>query len=244
MHPERSHRAPGGAQGSLRPPHAQSVRRGGVGAVRGRRGAGRRAGQALPRIRGAPRRSCGRPAGAALRAARTFRRGGRLVEITADIPIVAVLAFAGLALLVYGLDRRRARLADRGHKAAIARHMNDLGEGVVTPVLLGVRDLDTYESDETIPERLSQHMARNYRRTESIIGAIEMHAAMCTRLSDRERADVETTVRFGRWLLDNYHPQDVREEVRFRVWTRHPSGRLMEKAREMHVCASRFAGGV
>lgn len=166
------------------------------------------------------------------------------MEITADVPIVAVLAFAGLALLVYVLDRRRARLADRGHKGAIARHMSDLGEGVVTPVLLGVRDLDTYESNEMIPERLSQHMARNYRRTEFIIGAIEMHAAMCTRLSDRERADVETTVRFGRWLLDNYHPQDVREEVRFRVWTRHPSGRLMEKAREMHVCASRFAGGV
>lgn len=115
------------------------------------------------------------------------------MEITTDIPIVAVLAFAGLTLLVYGLDRHCAQLVDRRRKGVIARYMNNLGEEVVTPVLLGVKDLDTYESDETIPERHSQHMTRNYKRAEFIICAIEMHAAMCTQLNDREREDVETT---------------------------------------------------
>lgn len=161
------------------------------------------------------------------------------MEITLDVPVVAMGAFAGLASFVYCLDRRRARLADRGHRDAIARSMADLDE-MVTQILLDVKDLDTYESDEMIPERLSQYLARNYGRAESIIGAIEMHGAMCTALSDREREDLRTTARFVRWLLDSYHPQDVREEARHLVWTRYPSERLRERAREMHACVSRF----
>ena len=161
------------------------------------------------------------------------------MEITLDVSAVAIGAFAGLASFVYYLDRRRAGLADRGHRAAIARSMADLDE-MVTQILLDVKDLDTYESDEMIPERLSQYLARNYRRAESMIGAIEVHGAMCTTLSRREKEDVQTTVRFTRWLLDNYHPQGVREEARPNVWTRHPSDRLRERAREMHACVSRF----
>lgn len=161
------------------------------------------------------------------------------MEITLDVPVVAICAFAGLASFAYYLDRRRAGLADRGHRDAIARSMADLDE-MVTQVLLDVKDLDTHESDEMMPERLSQYLARNYRRAESIIGAIEMHGAMCAALSDREREDVRTTARFVRWLLDSYHPQDVREEARPLVWTRYPSDRLRERAREMHACVSRF----
>ena len=161
------------------------------------------------------------------------------MEITLDIPAMAIGASAGLALLIYGLDRRRARLTDRGHKSVIAKSMADLDE-MVTQILLDVKDLDTYESDEMIPERLSQYLARNYRRAEFIIGTIEVHSAMCTTLSDEEKKDVTTTVRFTRWLLDNYHPQDVREEARPNVWTRHPSDKLRERAREMHACVSRF----
>ena len=161
------------------------------------------------------------------------------MEITLDVPVVAMGAFAGLASFVYYLDRRRARLADRGHRDAIARSMADLDE-MVTQVLLDVKDLDTYESDEMIPERLSQYLARNYRRAEFIISTIEVHSAMCTTLSDEEKNDVTTTVQFTRWLLDNYHPQDVREEARPNVWTRHPSNKLRERAREMHASVSRF----
>ena len=161
------------------------------------------------------------------------------MEVTLDVPAIAIAASAALALFVYYVDRRRAGLADRGHKGVIARSMADL-DGMVTQILLDVKDLDTYESDEMIPERLSQYLARNYRRAESMAGAIEMHGAMCTTLSDREKKDVETTVRFTRWLLDNYHPQGAREEARPGVWTKHPSDRLRERAREMHACVSRF----
>ena len=163
------------------------------------------------------------------------------MEITADIPIVTMLASAGIALLVFYLDRRRARLTDRGHKGVIARSMDELND-MVTHVMLGVRDLDTYESDETVPERLSQYLGRNYRRAEFLANTIEVHGAMCTTLSDREKKDIETTIRFARWLLDNYHPQDIREETRHSVWTRHPPDRLKERAREMHMCVSRFTG--
>lgn len=163
------------------------------------------------------------------------------MEITADVPAVTMLAFGGIALLVYLLDRRRARLTDRGHKGVIARSMSDLND-MATYVMLGVRDLDTYESDETVPERLSQYLARNYRRAEFLASTIEVHGAMCTTLSGQEKEDIETTTRFARWLLDSYHPQDVREETRHMVWTRHPPDRLKERAREMHVCVSRFTG--
>ena len=163
------------------------------------------------------------------------------MEITASVPMATMLALGGIALFVFCLDRRRARLADRGHKAVIARSMGELND-MATHVILGVRDLDTYESDETIPERLTQYLARNHRRAESLASAIEMHGAMCTTLSGREKKDIETTTRFARWLLDSYHPQDVREETRHSVWTRHPSDKLKERAREMHVCVSRFAG--
>ena len=125
------------------------------------------------------------------------------MEITADVPIAAMLALGGIALLVLCLDRRRARLADRGHKAVIAGSMGELND-MVTHVMLGVRDLDTYESDETVPERLTQYLARNHRRAELLAGAIELHGAMCTTLSGREKKDIETTARFARWLLDNY----------------------------------------
>ena len=161
------------------------------------------------------------------------------MELTLDVPVIAIAASVLLALFVYFLDRRRARLMDKNHRGVIARSMADL-DGMVTQILLDVRDLDTREDDEMIPERLSQYLARNYRRAEFIIGTIEVHSAMCTTLSGREKVDVETTVRFTRWLLDNYHPQDVGEEARPRVWTRHPSDKLRERAREMHACVSRF----
>ena len=163
------------------------------------------------------------------------------MEITASVPIATMLALGGIALLVLCLDRRRARLADRGHRAVIARSMGELND-MATHVMLGVRDLDTYESDETVPERLTQYLARNYRRAESLASAIELHGAMCTTLSGREKKDIETTARFARWLLDNYHPQDVREETRHRVWTRHPPDKLKRRASEMHLCVSRFTG--
>ena len=163
------------------------------------------------------------------------------MEITADLPIVTMLASAGIAALVFCLDRRRARLTDRGHKTVIARSMGELND-MVTHVMLGVRDLDTYESDETVPERLSQYLARNYRRAEFLANTIEVHGAMCTTLSNREKKDIETTIRFARWLLDNYHPQDVREETRHSVWTRHPPDKLKRRASEMHLCVSRFTG--
>ena len=163
------------------------------------------------------------------------------MEITADVPIAAMLALGGIALLVLCLDRRRARLADRGHKAVIARSMGELND-MVTHVMLGVRDLDTYESDETVPERLTRYLARNHRRAELLAGAIELHGAMCTTLSGREKKDIETTARFARWLLDNYYPQDVREETRHGVWTRHPPDKLKKRASEMHLCVSRFTG--
>lgn len=163
------------------------------------------------------------------------------MEITLDLPVITVAISGGIALLVYHLDRRRARLTDRGHKRAIGRSMEDLNE-MVTQVMLGVGDLDVRESDEMIPERLSQYLARNYKRAEFLIGTIGVHGAMCTTLSDQEKKDIETTMRFARWLLDNYHPQDVLEETRHRVWTRHPPGRLKERAREMRVCVRRFTG--
>lgn len=37
---------------------------------------------------------------------------------------------------------------------------------------------------------------------------------MRTALSSRVKKDIETTIRFARRLLDNYHPQDVRGETR------------------------------
>ena len=161
------------------------------------------------------------------------------MELSFDVPLIPIVASLLLALLIYYIDRRRARLTDKGHKSVIARSMADL-DGMVTQILLDVKDLDTYEPDVMIPERLSQYLARNYKRAEFIISTIEVHSAMCTTLSDREKGDVETTVRFTRWLLDNYYPQDVREEARPGVWTRHPSDKLRERAREMHACVSRF----
>ena len=163
------------------------------------------------------------------------------MDVVLDVPMVAVAASGAVALFVYLVDRRRARLADRGHRGAIAMSMGDLDE-VVTHVMLGVRDLDVRESDEDIPERLTQYLERSYRRTETVAGAIEMHGAMCTTLSDQEKRDIETTVRFARRLLDKYHPQDIGEDTRHKVWTWHPSDRLKERAREMLVCVSRFTG--
>ena len=163
------------------------------------------------------------------------------MEITFDLPVATVAISGGVAALIYYLDRRRARLTDRGHKRAIGRSMEDLNE-MVTHVMLDVSDLDVRESDEMIPERLSQYLARNYKRAEFLIGTIDVHGAMCTTLSDQEKKDIETIMQFARWLLDNYHPQDVLEETRHRVWTRHPPDRLKERAREMHVCISRFTG--
>ena len=161
------------------------------------------------------------------------------MEITLDVPAITIGVSVGLASFIYYLDRRRAKLTDKGHKSVIAKCMTDLDE-MVTQILLDVKDLDTYESDEMIPERLSQYLARNYKRAEFIISTIEVHGAMCTTLSGREKEDVMTTVQFTRWLLDNYHPQGVREEARPNVWTRHPSDKLRERAREMHACVSRF----
>ena len=65
---------------------------------------------------------------------------------------------------------------------------------------------------------------------------------MRTTLGGREKKDVETTIRFASRLLDNYHPQDVREETRHSVWTRHPPDKLKRRASEMHLCVSRFTG--
>ena len=161
------------------------------------------------------------------------------MDITLDVPIIAVAASAATAVIVYLVDRRRARLTDKGHKSVIAKSMGDLNE-MVTHVMLGVRDIDMYESDGTIPERLSQYLARNYKRAEFLIGAIEVHGAMCTTLSDQEKEDIETTIQFARWLLDKYYPQDLGEDTRHIVWTRHPSDKLKERAREMLVCVSRF----
>ena len=122
------------------------------------------------------------------------------MDVVLDVPIVAVATSGAVALFVYLVDRRRARLADKGHRGAIARSMGDLDE-VVTHVMLGVRDLDVHESDETIPERLSQYLERNYRRTEIAAGAIEMHGAMCTALSDQEKSVVyENYVQLGSWV--------------------------------------------
>ena len=164
------------------------------------------------------------------------------MEITLDIPLITIVVSAGLASLIYGLDRHRTSRTDKGHKSVIAKSMADLDE-MVTQILLDVKDLDMYESDEMIPERLSQYLARNYKRAEFIISTIEVHSAMCTTLSDRDKGDVATTVQFTRWLLDSYHPQDIREEARPKVWTRHPSERLRERAREMHACVARFGKG-
>ena len=50
-----------------------------------------------------------------------------------------------------------------------------------------------------------------------LANTIEAHGAMRIALSGREKKDVETTIRFARRLLDNYHPQDVRGETRHSV---------------------------
>lgn len=161
------------------------------------------------------------------------------MDVTLEAPIIPMLVSGGTALLVYYLDRRRTRRTDKGHRAVIARSMGDLDE-MVAQVMLGVGDMGVRESDETIPERLSQYLARNYRRAELAAHTIEVHGAMCTALSRRDKNDVETAVRFVRWLLDVYHPQDVGPEARHKAWVRHPLCELKKRALEMRACVSRF----